>query len=171
MTMMMMMVLMTTNHWKHNNNHQLKHHFKSDNLPTYLPWANDAWHALHCWLRIIYSTTTVCCNIAPLITSFCTVSLIFNLNEWGSVHIHTASMSFTFDSPCILRRHIAINSFDSSCIVCQGGANHLVVYRWWWWWWCDNMDDWRYYISTSMYIHLSIYTSNKSICITMQHHH
>ena len=45
----------------------------------------------------------------------------FNRNECGSVHIQTASISLTFDSPGILRKHAASSSLDSSCTLDHGG--------------------------------------------------
>ena len=78
------------------------------------PCAYDASQSLHCWLRMVKVTTTACCRIALFTTSFCTVSLIFRRKLCGSVQIHTASISFTLLRPPILRKHVAISSFDSS---------------------------------------------------------
>lgn len=49
----------------------------------------------HMCVSTTYSTTKVCCSMAPLKTSLWTVSFVFSLREWGSVQMNPASTSLT----------------------------------------------------------------------------
>ena len=52
----------------------------------------------HMWVSTTYSTTKVCCKIAPLNTSLWTVNFVLSLRECGSVQIKPASTSLTCSS-------------------------------------------------------------------------
>ncbi len=51
--------------------------------------------SMHMCGSTTYSTTKVCCRMAPFITSACTVSFTLMRRECGSVHTKPASTSFT----------------------------------------------------------------------------
>ena len=75
----------------------------------------------------IYSTTNVCCKMAPFNTSFWIVSLIFSRLLWGSVHMNPASTSLTLPRPLTRLMQNVRSSLDSRSarIQCRGGCRYL----------------------------------------------
>jgi hypothetical protein len=57
------------------------------------------------------------------------VNLIFNLKEWGSVQIQTASTTFTLDKPGIFLKQADMSSLDSRSTFIHGGKRNLTK-RW-----------------------------------------
>mmetsp|Transcript_9116 Transcript_9116/g.31433 ORF Transcript_9116/g.31433 Transcript_9116/m.31433 type:complete len:208 (+) Transcript_9116:2403-3026(+) len=84
-------------------------------------------HTSHIWFVTTYSTTKVCCKMAPLKMSFCIVSLTLSLLEWGSVQINDASTSLILFRPLVLLMQNVSSSLDSSAAVtqCFGGCKYL----------------------------------------------
>lgn len=80
----------------------------------------------HWWYATTYSTSKVCCRMAPWNASCWIVIFTLIRLEWGSVQIKLASMILTFERPLNFRRHNANNSLDSgeAEIQCAGGCSH-----------------------------------------------